>query len=120
MRANSLGTCRTYSDYERRRLSHSLRTPATPAAAPRSPIVAGSGTEWTGSDLSFGGFSGLGGFSALDFEESRFPWEANAAGEGISIPRIATRPNDLESFIWPSDDLHLFEHDQAKTAPVPR
>lgn len=75
-------------------------------------MVAGSGTEWTGSEFLCFSFSGFGGFSGLDFEECPVPFEASAAGEGISIPRIATRPNDLESFMLPSEvrnDSSAFE-----------
>ena len=85
----------TYTDLERPPFCHSLPAPATAAAAPRSAIVAGSGT------VAFLSLSTFGGFSALGFPEFPLPCEASAGGAGISIPRIATRPNDFNSFIIP-------------------
>jgi hypothetical protein len=63
---------RPYSDLERSRLCHTLRAPAMPAAAPRSAIVAGSGTRCIGTE-SFLSLSTFGDFSVLGFPGFPFP-----------------------------------------------
>jgi len=70
---NETANCDQEADPERRRFCHNFPAPAAPAAAASRAIVAGSGTERTGSVFFFLSFSTFGGFSTGGFPDFAFP-----------------------------------------------